>query len=126
MVGAYDAELRRTAKEIAASLPAGTIQLHEGVYVMVSGPSFETSPELRFLRLAGADAVGMSTCPEVVVARHAGLRVLGISLIANMALANRPEILTHEEVLAASNKAAAGIEALVRGVVARLCAAATG
>jgi len=124
MVGAYDESLRGLAREVAALLPAGTVRLREGVYVMVSGPSFETSAELRFLRLAGADAVGMSTCPEVVVARHAGLRVLGISLIANMALADRPEILTHEEVMAASARAAKGIEALVRGVVRRLGVAA--
>ena len=126
MVGAYDESLREMAREVAAGLPAGTVRLREGVYVMVSGPSFETSAELRFLRLAGADAVGMSTCPEVVVARHAGVRVLGISLIANMALAERPEILTHEEVMAASTRAAGGIQALVRGVVALLGAERSG
>jgi purine-nucleoside phosphorylase len=114
MVGAYDAGLREMAKKVPRSTGIG---LHEGVYCMVSGPSYETSAELRFLRTAGADAVGMSTCPEVVVARHTGLRVLGISLIANVALADQPEVLTHEQVIAASNRAAAGIEEIVRGVI---------
>ena len=89
---------------------------------MVSGPSYETSAELRFLRLAGADAVGMSTCPEVVVARHQGLRVLAISLIANLALPDQPEVLTHEAVVAATERAAAGIEEILRGVLAALAA----
>jgi purine-nucleoside phosphorylase len=119
MVGAYDQRLRALALEAAAEL-GGALRVHQGVYVMVSGPSYETSAELRFLRLAGADAVGMSTCPEVAVARHAGLRVLGISLIANRALADAPEILDHKDVVAASERAAAGIEGLVRGVLRRL------
>ena len=119
MVGAYDAGLRALARAAAEEV-GGAPAVHEGVYAMVSGPSYETSAELRFLRLAGADAVGMSTCPEVVVARHAGLRVLGISLIANLALAEAPEILDHREVVAAAERAAAGMEGLVRGVLRRL------
>ncbi len=114
MVGAYDAGLRDLAKGVRRASGMG---LHEGVYAMVSGPSYETSAELRFLRLAGADAVGMSTCPEVVVARHAGLRVLAISLIANLALHDQPEVLTHDQVVAASEPAATGIEEIVRGVI---------
>jgi purine-nucleoside phosphorylase len=117
MVGAYDTELRAHAKGVRRTSGIG---LHEGVYAMVSGPSYETSAELRFLRLAGADAVGMSTCPEVVVARHAGLRVLAISLIANLALHDHPEVLTHDQVVAASERAAAGIEEIVRGVIRAL------
>jgi purine-nucleoside phosphorylase len=120
MVGAYDAGLRALARAAAGDDPGGAPAVHEGVYAMVSGPSYETSAELRFLRLAGADAVGMSTCPEVVVARHAGLRVLGFSLIANLALVEAPEILDHREVVAAAERAAAGMEGLLRGVLRRL------
>jgi purine-nucleoside phosphorylase len=117
MVGAYDAALRRMAREEAARLG---VRCHEGVYVMVAGPSYETSAELLFLRAIGADAVGMSTCPEVVVARHAGLRVLGIALIANLALADQPDVLTHDAVVAASRRAAASLAAVLAAVVERL------
>lgn len=86
MTTAYDPALRALAQRVAAD--AG-FALREGVYAYVGGPSFETPAELRFLQRAGADAVGMSTAPEVVVARHAGLRVLGISTIANLALPTR-------------------------------------
>jgi purine-nucleoside phosphorylase len=116
MAGAYDADLRRLAREAAA---AAGVRCHEGVYAMVAGPSYETSAELRFLRTIGADAVGMSTCPEVVVARHRGLRVLGVSLIANLALPEQPEVLTHESVVASSARGAAGVQAVIRGVVRR-------
>ncbi len=114
MVGAYDPALRHIAHGVAAGL---SFALREGVYVMVSGPSYETSAELRFLRAAGADAVGMSTCPEAVAARHAGMRLLGISLIANLALADQPEVLTHETVVDASQKSAAAMAALLAGVI---------
>jgi purine-nucleoside phosphorylase len=80
---AYDAELRALACTVAAQWHE--ITLHEGVYAQVAGPSYETGAELKFLRTAGADAVGMSTASEVVVARHMGMRVLGISLITNTA-----------------------------------------
>src|SRR5438132_4255700 len=80
---AYDAELRALARSVASTL--AEITLHEGVYAMVGGPSYETGAELKFLRLIGADAVGMSTAPEVVVARHMGMLVLGLSLITNTA-----------------------------------------
>src|SRR5438270_7733607 len=78
---AYDAELRALAQSVAAKW--SEITLHEGVYAMVGGPSYETGAELKLLRAVGADAVGMSTAPEVVVARHMGMRVLGLSLITN-------------------------------------------
>jgi purine-nucleoside phosphorylase len=117
MVDAYDAGLRGLASAVAG---AHHVTLREGVYAMVAGPSYETSAELRFLRLAGADAVGMSTCPETVVARHAGMRVLGISLVANMALADRPEILTHDQVVAASRDSAGALSGLIGGVLPRL------
>ena len=116
LVGAYDADLRTLAQHAAAGLTP-PLSLREGVYVMVAGPSYETSAELRFLRQIGADAVGMSTCPEAVVARHAGMRVLAISLVANLALADRPELLTHEEVVAASRRSAGRLGALIGAVV---------
>ena len=119
MVGAYDAGLRALAREAAAGLTP-PLALREGVYVMVAGPSYETSAELAFLRRMGADAVGMSTCPEAVVARHAGMRVLAISLVANLALADRPEVLTHEQVVDASRRSAGRLGALIRALLPRL------
>lgn len=94
MSAIYDPALRAALKKQAAS--AG-MNLHEGVYVMFSGPSFETPAEIHFARTMGADAVGMSTVPEAIVAVHAGLRVLGISCITNMAAGIR-DTLSHEDV----------------------------
>ncbi|MBP9501806.1 MAG: purine-nucleoside phosphorylase [Candidatus Promineofilum sp.] len=115
----YDAGLRALARQVAAD--AG-FELREGVYAYVAGPSFETPAELRFLQIAGGDAVGMSTAPEVVVARHAGIRVLGISSIANMALPDPPPglILDHEEVLEMGQRAVPRLIAVVSGVISRL------
>jgi purine-nucleoside phosphorylase len=90
----YDLELRAIAKKIALE---NNIPLREGVYCGLSGPSFESPADLRFLRMAGADAVGMSTVPEVIVARHGGLRVLGFSGISNKANLDGSTITTHEE-----------------------------
>jgi purine-nucleoside phosphorylase len=112
---AYDVGLRRLAREVAAGQPGTT--LHEGIYVMLSGPFFETGAELRFLRTVGADAVGMSTAPEVVVARHEGMRVLGISLITNMATGAESEEVDHAGVLATADAARPRFAALVRGIV---------
>jgi purine-nucleoside phosphorylase len=75
------------------------VQLHEGVYVMLSGPSYETRAELRLLRMMGGDAVGMSTAHEAIVARHAGARVLGFSLITNKATEDVAVGATHDEVI---------------------------
>ncbi len=115
----YDAGLRALARQVAAD--AG-FELREGVYAYVAGPSFETPAELRFLQIAGGDAVGMSTAPEVVVARHAGIRVLGISSIANMALPDPPPglLLDHEEVLEMGQRAVPRLIAVVSGVISRL------
>ena len=115
LAGAYDAALRALARSVAATLPEAT--LHEGVYVMVSGPSYETSAELRFLRALGADAVGMSTVPEVVVARHMRMRVLGLSLITNTATGEETEEINHAEVLTTADAARPMFAALVRGIV---------
>ena len=117
LAGAYDADLRRLAKETAERLH---IPLHEGVYVMVTGPSFETGAELTMLRAWGADAVGMSTAPEVVVARHAGMRVLGMSCITNAATPGTEEQLSHAEVLATAAAVLPQFLALMRGVIEAL------
>jgi purine-nucleoside phosphorylase len=112
---AYDAELRALARTVAAKWPE--ITLHEGVYAQVAGPSYETGAELKFLHTAGADAVGMSTAPEVVVARHMGMRVLGISLITNTATGDDTEEVNHAEVLTAADAARPKFAALVRGIL---------
>lgn len=112
---AYDAGLRALARSVATGWPDMT--LHEGVYVMVSGPSYETGAELRFLRQIGADAVGMSTVPEVIVARHMGMRVLGLSLITNTATGEETEAVNHADVLATADAARIRFAALARGIV---------
>ena len=111
----YDAELRARALELGAELG---VRMHEGVYAVVAGPSFETRAETRYLRLIGADAVGMSTAPEVIVARHERMRVLGISVITNTTSAgvDEPEV-SHEGVLATAERAAPGLRAIIRGVL---------
>ena len=115
---AYDVELRQMARAVAAQHP-GTA-LPEGVYVMVSGPSYETGAELKFLRAMGADAVGMSTAPEVVVARHMGMRVLGLSLITNSATGDDTEKVNHAEVLSTAEAARVRFAMLVRGILQRM------
>jgi purine-nucleoside phosphorylase len=119
MTTPYDPALRTLAHTVAT---AAGFTLQEGVYCFVGGPSFETPAELRFLRLIGGDAVGMSTAPSVVVARHAGMRVLGISTITNLAVPDRPAgaETTHEEVLETGRIVIPRLTALLRGVVARL------
>ena len=115
---AYDAELRSLARTMAAQWP--DITLYEGVYAQVAGPSYETGAELKFLRIAGADAVGMSTAPEVIVARHMGMRVLGISLITNTATGADTENVNHAEVLTAADAARPKFAILVRGILGKL------
>ena len=119
MSQAYDPDLRRIAREVAREKD---IPMREGVYAGLSGPSFETPADIRFLRLIGADAVGMSTVPEVTVARHGGLRVLGVSSISNVALADpEPDQETsHDEVLAAGKQIVPRLMALLCGVLAQL------
>jgi purine-nucleoside phosphorylase len=115
---AYDAGLSALARAVAAQWPEMT--LHEGVYALVAGPSYETGAELKFLRAAGADAVGMSTAPEVIVARHMGMRVLGISLITNTATGDDKEEVNHAEVLTAAEAARPKFAALVRGILRKI------
>ena len=113
----YDRALGRLALEEAQ---ASGLTLHQGVYVCLGGPSFETPADLRFLRGAGADAVGMSTVPEATVARHGGLRVLGFSGISNAANLDGDTVTTHEEVLAAGKAIVPKLTTVIRGVLRRL------
>lgn len=113
----YDRDLGALAREAAAKEEIG---LHEGVYVCLAGPSFETPADLRFLRGAGADAVGMSTVPEAIVARHGGMRVLGFSGISNKANLDGSTITTHEEVLEAGQVIVPKLLALIKGVLRRI------
>jgi purine-nucleoside phosphorylase len=117
LTAAYDPGLRRGLHAAASRLGQ---DLREGVYIGVPGPSFETPAEIRAFRILGADAVGMSTVPEVIVARHEGLRVAGISCLCNMAAGMLGQPLSHEEVLAAGAASAAAFQALVRAFLADL------
>jgi purine-nucleoside phosphorylase len=113
----YSKRLRAVADETARAqgLPIG-----HGVYVAVHGPSYETPAEIRFLRLIGADAVGMSTVPEAIVARHMGIEVLGISCITNAAAGVLPQPLNHEEVMDVARQVRGRFAALLEGIIGRL------
>ncbi|MDO8673491.1 MAG: purine-nucleoside phosphorylase [Dehalococcoidia bacterium] len=113
---AYDPPLRALALATANDLG---LSLQQGVYAMVAGPSYETPAEVRFLREIGADAVGMSTVSEVIVARHCGMRVLGLSCIANQATASDAGI-SHDDVLSVADVTGPRLAALIKGIVARL------
>lgn len=113
----YDAELRMIARDEALRLG---ITLREGIYVAVAGPCLETVAEYRMLRGIGADIVGMSTVPEVIVARHVGLRVLGLSIISDMALPDALEPVDISRIIATAEEAEPVLTRLVRAVVARL------
>ncbi len=114
MTQIYDAALREKALAAAASLG---IPLRQGVYLQLSGPQYETPEEVRMCKLLGADAVGMSTCCETIAARHAGMRVIGISCICNLAAGIGTGQLSHEEVKAAADAVAPRFEALVDEIV---------
>ncbi|HEX5415789.1 MAG TPA: purine-nucleoside phosphorylase [Chloroflexota bacterium] len=117
LTGAYSERLRGWVREAAAR---ENQVVHEGVYVMVGGPNFETPAEVRFLRQIGGDAVGMSTVPEVIVGRKLGMEVLGLSVLSNFAAGMPGAALAHEDVLQAVAAAAPFVARLVEGVVARL------
>lgn len=114
---AYDPELRAEMRATAAELG---VRLEEGVYVGVMGPSYETPAEIRMFGRMGADAVGMSTVPEVIVANHGGLRVVGVSCVANPAAGLEEVRLLHDDVKAAVDKVSAQFVALLRRFVERL------
>jgi len=120
MTEPYDAVFREAAVAIARR---EGIRLGRGVYCAVLGPSYETAAEIRMLAKLGADAVGMSTVHEVIAARAGGIRVLGVSLISNLAAGLSPEPLHHEEVVAAGAEARPRFEKLVRGAVREMAAA---
>jgi purine-nucleoside phosphorylase len=117
MSRAWDPALRALARECAGELD---LELARGTYAAVLGPSYETPAEVCMLAALGADAVGMSTVPEVIAARSAGLRVLGLSLITNAAAGVTDATLSHDEVLAAGREAAPRFERLLRAIMARL------
>ena len=110
----YDRELQEVARKVAKENDLG---LQEGVYVCLAGPSFETPADLRFLRAVGVDAVGMSTVPEATVARHSGMRVMGVSGISNKANLDGETETTHEEVLEAGEVLVPKLMTLVKGVL---------
>ena len=116
MSQAYTPEYMTVAKEVAK---ASGLHLKEGVYMGFSGPTYETPAEIRFARTIGADAVGMSTVPEVIVAAHSGLKVLGISCITNLA-AGMQKNLNHEEVVETTERVKAEFKALVKETLAQL------
>ncbi|MDH4615932.1 purine-nucleoside phosphorylase [Brevibacillus sp. AY1] len=117
MSEAYSKDLRNLAKNVAEEQG---INLQEGVYVGLLGPSYETPAEIRMLRILGADAVGMSTVPEVIVARHMNVKVLGISCISNMAAGILEQPLSHEEVMATTERVKSQFLTLVKEIVFKL------
>ncbi|MFJ7975227.1 purine-nucleoside phosphorylase [Peribacillus sp. JNUCC 23] len=114
MSEAYSKQLRAKAKEIATSLQLDT---KEGVYLGFSGPTYETPAEIRLARVMGGDAVGMSTVPEVIIARHSGIEVLGISCITNMAAGILDQPLSHEEVIETTEKVKSSFLSFVKEIV---------
>jgi purine-nucleoside phosphorylase len=117
MTEAYSKRLRQVADEAARSRG---IAIAHGIYVAMHGPSYETPAEIRFLRTIGADAVGMSTVPETIAARHMGMEVLGISCITNPAAGVLPQPLVHDEVMAVARRVRAEFSSLLEAVVERL------
>jgi len=116
MSDAYDSELRALAREVARG---AKIPLEQGVYAGLLGPSYETPAEIRMLQRLGADAVGMSTVPEVIAARARGMRALGFSMITNLAAGLSAEEISHEDVLAMGSRVAGALAQLIEGVLAR-------
>lgn len=113
----YARRLRELADEAAAAMG---FPISHGVYVALHGPSYETPAEIRYLRTIGADAVGMSTVPEAIVARHMGLDVLAISCISNMAAGVLPQPLSHDEVMETTRRVRPQFRALLEGILGRL------
>jgi len=117
MTEVYSKRLRALTDEVAR---AQNLRIGHGVYVAVQGPSYETPAEIRFLRSIGADAVGMSTVPEAIVARHMGLEVLGISCITNAAAGVLPQPLNHSEVMEVARQVRGAFASLLEGIIARV------
>lgn len=117
MSAIYNPELIQLAEEAGAELG---LKLKKGVYVCLSGPSFETPSDCRFLKMVGVDAVGMSTVPEAIVAKHGGMDILGVATITNKIDPDGTNKTTHEEVLEVGDKIAPNLMSLLRGVLRRL------
>lgn len=117
MIDAYDLDLRNSAKNVASD---NQIDLKQGIYVGVTGPTFETPAEYKMFRLLGGDAIGMSTVPEVIVARHMGMRVFGISVITDSGIPGEIVGVTHEEVQEVAKKAEPKLSLIVRELLASL------
>jgi purine-nucleoside phosphorylase len=119
MTESYSPRLRRLAAEVAAEKGK---RLQEGVYAAFAGPTYETPAEVRMARAVGADLAGMSTVPEVIAARYLGMEVLGLSMVTNMAAGILDQPLSHQEVMETAAKVAPWLSALLKGILARLCA----
>ena len=119
MTEAYSKRCREAARAAAREM---NLELPEGVYAAVPGPSYETPAEIRYLRAIGADLVGMSTVPEVIAANHLGMRVLGISCVTNAAAGVLDQKLDHAEVLATGEKMKGTLTELLRRIVPKLVA----
>lgn len=117
MSDAYNKQFVKIALESSAKL---NIRVQTGVYTAVSGPTYETSAELKMLRIIGGDAVGMSTIPEVIVANHMGMQVMGISCITDMAISDNLEPLDHARVVETANRAMNKFILLVKEIVSRI------
>ena len=117
MTEVYSKRLRAITDDVAR---AQNLRIGHGIYVAVHGPSYETPAEIRFLRTIGADAVGMSTVPEAIVARHMGIEVLGISCISNAAAGVLPQPLNHSEVMEVARQARGAFATLLEGIIGRL------
>ncbi len=117
MTEVYSPRLRAVADAAAAE---SAVPVAHGIYAALHGPSYETPAEIRFLRAIGADAVGMSTVPEAIVARHMGVEVLGISCITNPAAGVLPQPLVHDEVMAVARRVRAEFSTLLEGIIGRL------
>jgi len=113
----YDKEAINLAKKVALK---HNIEIKEGVYVGTSGPTFETPAEYRYFRIIGGDAVGMSTVPEAITARHMGLKCFAVSVITDLGIAGKVETVSHEEVLAAATAAEPKLTAIISGIISEL------
>jgi purine-nucleoside phosphorylase len=116
MSNAYDKDLILLARKCASDI---NVKVQKGIYVAVTGPNFETRAELKMLRLIGGDAVGMSTIPETIVANHMGMKVLGISCITDMAIAENLEPLNHLDVIETANKSMVKFVSLIKKIVSQ-------
>jgi len=114
MSSSYNKDLIKLAEKVASEKG---LNIKKGVYLMMTGPSYETPAEIRMVRILGGDAVGMSTVPEVIIANHCKMNVLGISCITNMAAGILDQPLNHEEVIETSNRVRDSFKALIRGIV---------